>query len=221
MNEDNDPEELMRVLTEFHQRVMAEPNQSTGVPPPFRITTSVQSLHPMKFPERRRRDEAVGVGSQSKGVAPATSFDLIPYGFKGNQQAHRVEFYISLRCHAPATIGQPMYIMVRYGLEAPQWGGLAPTVPKGPALMGFNGSLYTAPPLESGQYADVIIYFYPQNVPPAHPPPQTVAGASFAIYMQRASDSQILGELHGGDTYGLWQWMPSANGIGFSFQMSY
>jgi hypothetical protein len=49
-------EELAEVLLEFHQRNERDAVRTTGVPPPFEITTSVVSLGATRLPERRMED---------------------------------------------------------------------------------------------------------------------------------------------------------------------
>jgi hypothetical protein len=100
MNELNDRNKLTEVLAEFHQRVQAEPKVATGVPPSFKIGTSVQTLHGTKFPtaEARKPNQVVSQGAK---IRPETDFDFgqHTYFFPGNNGPFSFIIVMQLSCH--------------------------------------------------------------------------------------------------------------------------
>jgi hypothetical protein len=112
MREEDDTfgqEDLADVLTEFHKRVMTEPNQSTGVPAPFQIATSVQSLHPMQFQEPRTKEEPMKT-PKVQGAPPETAFDLGQNHYE--IPTDKLPLWMQLSCHDSDVNIDPMEFVV-------------------------------------------------------------------------------------------------------------
>jgi hypothetical protein len=99
MIKENEKEDLVAVLTEFYQRGQRERerDQTTGIPKPFELTTSVQSLgHVAQVEPRRVVDTPLETGVAL--VKPETEFDFGQYSYVATSPfSFRLEMQLS--CH--------------------------------------------------------------------------------------------------------------------------
>jgi hypothetical protein len=215
MEEPPSEDELIQAMTEFYQRIQAEP-RPTGRPEPFEIKTSVQTLHATPPPPRVVEDPKqphqgdVKVGFDDK-------FDFVQLGIAANIPGKYVLLQFGMRCHTPGRVGPPCYI--RVGVNN-VWEA-APTPAAGPMPIVFDKSIYTPTTLASHRTAPVNMYCILQGLPksdlPAFPKRGSAHG-SFWLQNQRTGQDYSLITMVPGP---FWEWQSFTYGAGFLFYFNF
>lgn len=214
--ESNEPKpteiELTDTLTEFYQRGQSEA-KVVGPPPPFRITSDVQS-----FTAPRRREEL----AQPPGtIVPEPAFplqekdfDFIPTTFTGGSAGPYLYVGWFFRCHDRDAIpGNNGYYIRMF--SGGNWRSYNPPGFGGPISYAFNGSYWYPPPYNyQGAWVFLTLTLYNLPDPALHP--ITEGHVFMAAWAEEVGNpSNYSQHIYAPYVIYAWNWYYVQYGIGF------